>query len=262
MTTGDQPVREEAEVSKTAAPADVSAGAVPAKTEETTALPDAPPPGSSVKEPTMDIHPPHAIRTFKDFLMALLTVFIGILLALGLESLVEWQHHRALVREARANLAVEIKANKETMSTYLQDIHQRQKDLHLIVATMRKLERTGKLSVDHLNYGYDVHTLYSAAWHAATTSGAVTYMKYDELRQYTDVYDTQQLFQTLEFQGFNTVTEIAPRMQVLYKNLKTVPVGRFEELEREAQKALWIMQALEALANASLDAYGKVSPQS
>jgi hypothetical protein len=37
---------------------------------------------------------------------------------------------------------------------------------------------------------------------------------------------------------------------------------KFEELERQAQKALWINQALEALAQASIDAYAKVSPQS
>jgi hypothetical protein len=244
MATGNQPVREKLDESADTAPP-----------------PDTPVASPPPKEPTMDIHPPHAIRSWKDFLMALLTVFIGILLALGLEGLLTWQHHRALVREARANLALEIQANKETMGTYLQEIHKRQEELHAIVSAMRELERTKKLSVNHLEYGYDAHSLYSAAWHAATASGGVTYMRYNELKQYTDVYDTQQLFQTLESQGFNTVTEITPGMQLLYKDLKTVPVERFEELERQANKALWIMQMLEAVAKASIDAYGKVSPQ-
>ena len=43
------------------------------------------------------------------------TVVLGILIALALEGVVEWAHHRALVREARANIAIELRHNKETL---------------------------------------------------------------------------------------------------------------------------------------------------
>jgi hypothetical protein len=259
MTTGEQPVRAEIASTSEIEPPTNPAGP-PAETEETTAPPDAPPTIPSAKEPTMDIHPPHAIRTFKDFFIALLTVFIGILLALGLEALVEWQHHRALVREARANLALEIKANKETMGTYLQDIHKRQEELQQIVSTMEEIQRTKKLSRNRLDYNFTGHALYSVAWHAATTSGAVTYMDYGELQAYTDVYDTQQLFRTFEIETFKTVGEIVPRMAVLDKDPKTVPRERYEDIEREAGKALLSMQLLEGLAQATVAAYAKVEP--
>lgn len=241
MATGDQPVHEEVD-----------------ERADTLASPDVPLAIRPLEKPSMDIHPPHAVRTLKDFLMALLTVFIGILLALGLESLLTWQHHRTLVREARENISQEIKTNKETMDTYLQDIHKRQKELKTIVAAMQELERTRKLSVKTLDYNYTGHTLYSAAWHAATTSGAVTYMNYGELRGYTEIYDTQQQFQALQDDGIKTLTEIAPAMTILDKDLKTVPTERFEELERQANKALLTMQVLEALAKSTLEAYASV----
>lgn len=38
------------------------------------------------------------------------TVVLGILIALGMEGIVEWAHHRILEREARANIATELGA--------------------------------------------------------------------------------------------------------------------------------------------------------
>ncbi len=62
----------------------------------------------------LDIHPPHSrIQGFKDFSLHLLTITIGLLIALSLESCVEWQHRRHLVREAEDGLNGEVKENIE-----------------------------------------------------------------------------------------------------------------------------------------------------
>ena len=61
----------------------------------------------------MEIHAPHEpVRSLKDFLYHLLTVVLGILIALGLEGLVEWNHHRHLVSETRQSLDAEIRENQ------------------------------------------------------------------------------------------------------------------------------------------------------
>ncbi len=53
----------------------------------------------------MDIHGPQGpIQSVKHFFLHLLTITIGILIALSLEGIVEWAHHRSLVSEARMNL--------------------------------------------------------------------------------------------------------------------------------------------------------------
>ncbi len=48
-------------------------------------------------------------------LLDLATITIGLLIALGLEGCVEWQHHRHLVHEAEASLRAEIKSNESTL---------------------------------------------------------------------------------------------------------------------------------------------------
>lgn len=54
----------------------------------------------------MEVHPPHSpIHSVKEFMVHLLAITIGLLIALGLEASVEWLHHRSLVREARENMS-------------------------------------------------------------------------------------------------------------------------------------------------------------
>ena len=48
----------------------------------------------------LDVHPPHEkVHGFKDFLLHILTITIGLLIALSLEGCVEWRHHRHLDRD-------------------------------------------------------------------------------------------------------------------------------------------------------------------
>jgi hypothetical protein len=246
METGDQPDRE-AEKAETAASADTS----------------------PEKEPSMEIHPPHRpIHTKKDFFISLLAITVGILIALSLEGVIERNHHRALVHEARTNLAVEISTNRKTMETYLQDIQTREKELSMVVSTMRELQQKKDVPTN-LEMSYTFHTFDSAAWHAATTSGAVTYMGYDELQHYTDIYDGQYAFQALQTDASRNVADLAStlqlmeprRMSLLRKDLKAWPAERFEEIEQRAERELLTTQLLEAVAKSTLEAYRKISPQ-
>src|ERR1044071_518176 len=64
----------------------------------------------------MEIHAPEKpILTLKETIVHLAIVTAGILIALSLEGLVERQHHRSLVREARANIATEIQDNRKEL---------------------------------------------------------------------------------------------------------------------------------------------------
>ncbi len=77
----------------------------------------------------MEIHAPEKpIHSKKEFMFHMFTVVLGILIALALEGIVEWAHHRALVREARANIATELRHNKETIERALPQIQDRDKN--------------------------------------------------------------------------------------------------------------------------------------
>jgi len=68
----------------------------------------------------MKVHPPHGpIHSIKEFLVHLLAITIGLLIALGLEASVEWVHHRRLVREARENIFQEIRDNERNVAEEL-----------------------------------------------------------------------------------------------------------------------------------------------
>jgi hypothetical protein len=59
----------------------------------------------------MDIHKPHAAKTWKEFFIELGTVVLGILIALSLEQAVEnWREHRQYL-EAREAMRVELASN-------------------------------------------------------------------------------------------------------------------------------------------------------
>jgi hypothetical protein len=73
--------------------------------------------------PVIDVHPPHVpIRGWREFFLHLATITIGLLIALSLEGLVEWQHHRHLVHEAQASLYTEIKSNESRLASVLEDV--------------------------------------------------------------------------------------------------------------------------------------------
>ena len=60
----------------------------------------------------LDVHAPREpINTWKDFVLHIATIVIGLLIAVGLEQTVEYFHHRHEVREARAALAAEHEEN-------------------------------------------------------------------------------------------------------------------------------------------------------
>ena len=54
----------------------------------------------------LDVHPLHAAaHLWKDFLVHIATISVGLLIAIGLEQTVEWLHHRHQLREVREQLA-------------------------------------------------------------------------------------------------------------------------------------------------------------
>jgi hypothetical protein len=72
-------------------------------------LPDAPVVETVSPGESMEIHPPHgSIHSLKDFFLQLATITAGVLIALLLEGLVEWNHNRGLVHEARTTIGREI----------------------------------------------------------------------------------------------------------------------------------------------------------
>ena len=61
----------------------------------------------------MDIHKPKAAHSWREFLIEIGTIICGILIALGLEQVVESVHRGSEVREAREALHKELSINAQ-----------------------------------------------------------------------------------------------------------------------------------------------------
>src|ERR1700721_4830355 len=86
----------------------------------------------------MDVHPAHqAPRTWREFFLHLVTITIGLFIALTLQAGVESLHHRHLVREARENLRREIQINRNHYAENVQTIKKNRRQL------ARALDRLG-----------------------------------------------------------------------------------------------------------------------
>src|SRR4029077_19740277 len=93
----------------------------------------------------LDVHAPHdRMHGFRDFLLHLLTITIGLLIALSLEGCVEWRHHRELVREAEDGLHGEIARNEQAVASLKSQIAEQQKELDADLDVLAKMRADPK----------------------------------------------------------------------------------------------------------------------
>jgi hypothetical protein len=145
-------------------------------------------------ENQLDVHPPHqSIHTWRDFFIHLITITIGLLIALSLEATAEWLHHRHLLREARASIRREIEENRKLAAGDLTNVQQDQarieEDIHQLVA----LRDGAKLEHASLQYHLEWAGLSDSAWHTAQSTGAINYMDYQSAQALTSVYMQQRI---------------------------------------------------------------------
>jgi hypothetical protein len=151
----------------------------------------------------MDIHAPHGlVSTWREIFTHLGIVTVGILIALGLEGTAEWVHHRHLVAEAHANLRSEIADNCVELENSLAKLPSTEKQVRVIIDKLDSInaseaEKAKSKSVD-IRYSFDDAQLANASWTTAQTTGALSFMRYDDVKKYSAVYDLQREYVELQ----------------------------------------------------------------
>lgn len=142
-----------------------------------------------------DIHPPHqAAHSWRDIVVHLATITVGLFIALSLEGCLEWQHHRHLVHEARANIRSEIQDNLNSIRDALTEIHQQQKMVEADMVTFDTLQKNPHAQGVSINFHFSNTTLQHASWDTARETGALSYMPYAEVKSYSQLEDIRQEF--------------------------------------------------------------------
>jgi len=141
----------------------------------------------------MEVHPPHGpIHSIKEFMVHLLAITIGLLIALGLESSVEWVHHRHLARDARENILQEVRANQQMVARQLSVLPAEEKRLDEILRGVDDVQH-GRPTKQLGDFMWTSILLQDSAWRTASSTGAVAFMSYDEVQRYSVLYGVQQL---------------------------------------------------------------------
>jgi hypothetical protein len=161
----------------------------------------------------IDVHPPtEPVHGWRDFFIHLITITIGLVIALSLEGWVEWMHHRHLVHEAEVSLQAEIKTNAQELQGALGDVGKEQEMLRRDVAVMKTIIANPKVvNRDDLNIDFRIRTFADVSWETAKSTGALSYMPYERAQEYSDIYHAQSGIDDAEHQAVrDTVLSIAP----------------------------------------------------
>jgi len=147
----------------------------------------------------LDVHPPHAhggISGWRDFLVHIVVVTIGLLLALGLGQTVELLHHRYQVRETRNALQQERADNRQTFADQTRAWRWWLVELRNNLLVFQYLQQHPGTPREKLPgvpvWRVRALAFSSAAWDAAHQSGVIALMPRDEIEDSSQLYESLQ----------------------------------------------------------------------
>lgn len=146
----------------------------------------------------LDVHAPEHIGGLRDFMIHLLTITVGLLIALGLENAAEAMHHGHQRREAEELIRQELEDNRHQLQQAETDIETETKNMVLVLDFLEARLASKPGNPDQLSLNYHEGPLEDSAWLTASSTGAVSYMPYSEVQKFALAYKEQALFETMQ----------------------------------------------------------------
>jgi len=190
----------------------------------------------------LDVHAPHnRMEGVRDFLLHLLTITIGLLIALGLEGCVERHHHRTLVHEAEEGMRGEISHNLQIVESLRNQIATQQKTLNGDLKVLGDMRAHPAGAHGELSFSFGLEGFNDVAWKTAQSTGAMGYMPYSSARAYSDIYDTQAVVFAAEQQVVEDVLHASSFPSTQGKDWAPTPQQADELAERIGQLRMRLM---------------------
>jgi len=205
----------------------------------------------------VDIHPPHAIHSWKDFGLQLTTITAGILIALSLEGFRESFHNRALVREARENIRREIADNKREVDGEIAGMDGRGKTLETALRFANDLLKTRHTDVHSLELSLSFPTLSAASWQTAERTGALAHMEYTEVQHYASVYMTQDFLVQEQRKAFDALAAALGILSAGEGDPTAAPAAEIERFRQQVIALRSIVFVEEQMTRRISDVYKK-----
>lgn len=146
----------------------------------------------------LDVHPVHgahaAISGWRDFLVHIVIVAIGLGLAISLQQTVEYLHHRHQVAETRRALQQEVDENRRTLAEQTRYWRQMVAELENNLLVFEYLQQRPGTPQDKLPgvllWKGSALSFSTAVWDATHQSGVIALMPREEIEQYSALYET------------------------------------------------------------------------
>ncbi len=191
----------------------------------------------------MDIHPPTSpVESLKDFFTHLLIVTVGILIALSLEGLLEWRHHRELADEARTNIMSEIRTNEKDLQAFLDAVPEIRRNQMAALDAVQGVLGRGKSDAPMPPLSFRLAELSNTSWTTSQTIGALAFMPYAEVKKFAGVYQLQDEYLRLQVR---TEDAVVTALSLLAVNTNPGTLSR-PELGAERDRMLASLSALTA----------------
>ncbi len=140
----------------------------------------------------LDVHPPHgSMHGVRDFLLPLVTIRVGLLIALGLEGCVERQHHRHLVHEAEAGMRREIAENAQGIPSLRKQLADQQRQLDGDIDVLKRVKVHPGGPHEEVGFTFAMRSFDDLTWKTAQTTGALALMPYGDATRYAEIYNQQ-----------------------------------------------------------------------
>jgi hypothetical protein len=162
----------------------------------------------------LDVHAPEqGIHGVRDFLMHLLTITVGLFIALSLENAAEAIHHRHQRNEAETQIRSEIQENLDLLIKGAPVVTAELKGMTNSLQVLEANSHGQQGSLRQEDFTFHEAPIQDAAWRTANSTGSISYMDYAEVERFSEAYKEQELLQTIEEKALEDYLELEPILQ-------------------------------------------------
>jgi hypothetical protein len=201
----------------------------------------------------LDVHAPHHTPNgVRDFLIHLLTITAGLLIALGLEAGVEAFHHRHQRMEAEAMIRDEIKSNQEKIEGGEQQFKEELDGMNSVLQGLELISQGKPGVLEEKAFVFHQSPMQDAAWRTAASTGALSYMGYALVERFSEAYKEQDQLEAMEKQ---TLDDYLLLMPILLHHTKDMDPERAKQALVYARQAVAHLNGMYFIAIGTMGSY-------
>ena len=203
----------------------------------------------------LDVHAPeHGIHGVRDFLIHLLTITAGLIIALALEAGVEALHHRHQREQAEQTIRAELTENRTSLLKMQDNTRVEIDNAQKSLLFLEDLRAGKKDDPSGIHLGFNVSPLQSAAWSSASATGALSYLPYDEVQRFATAYHEQQMYEDAVERALGNY-EILDTFLISSKDPRTMPPQDIEQAVPDVRQSLSDLGAMSDWGRCTLHTY-------